>query len=160
MAVDRSWSAGCISRLSQLHAVSVRPVACEVGVPGSLVGVLIVDTVPIQRRTQMSVLEVPTTVAVLQAGPVECRLERRGEATIMVFHGGHMRAGLALGEEVFAEAGYTVLVPSRPGYGQTPVSTGGTVEGFTDATRELCTHLGITRLAAVVGVSGVADRRQ
>jgi hypothetical protein len=41
---------------------------------------------------------------------------------VVIFHGGHVRAGLALGEEVFAEAGYTLLVPSRPGYGRTPLS--------------------------------------
>jgi hypothetical protein len=65
-------------------------------------------------------LERPTTVARLDAGPVEYRLERRGHATVILFHGGHMRAGLALGEEVFADADCTVLAPSRPGYGRTP----------------------------------------
>jgi pimeloyl-ACP methyl ester carboxylesterase len=47
-----------------------------------------------------------------------------------------------------------VLAPSRPGYGRTPVSTGTSVTGFADVTRTLCAHLGITRLAAVVGTSG------
>ncbi|MFI9561569.1 hypothetical protein [Nonomuraea endophytica] len=67
----------------------------------------------------MTMTERPTAVARLTAGPVEYRLERRGEAAVVILHGGHMRAGLALGEEVFGAAGYTVLVPSRPGYGQT-----------------------------------------
>jgi pimeloyl-ACP methyl ester carboxylesterase len=102
----------------------------------------------------MADLEKPTTVAVLPDGAVEYRLERRGEAVVLVFHGGHMRAGLALGEEVFAAAGCTLLVPSRPGYGRTPLSTGGSVEGYTDAVRALCADLGITRVAAVVGISG------
>ncbi|MQB01815.1 MAG: alpha/beta hydrolase, partial [Actinobacteria bacterium] len=53
----------------------------------------------------------------MAAGAVEYRLEQRGEATALIFHGGHMRAGLALGEEVFQTAGCTMLVPSRPGYG-------------------------------------------
>lgn len=96
----------------------------------------------------------PTAVACLPGGQVEYRLERRGGAVVVVFHGGHMRAGLALGEEVFAEAGYTVLVPSRPGYGRTPLSTGTSVAGFTDIVRTLCGQLGISRIAAVVGVSG------
>jgi pimeloyl-ACP methyl ester carboxylesterase len=73
---------------------------------------------------------------------------------VVVFHGGHVRAGLALGEDVFADAGYTVLVPSRPGYGRTPLSTGRSAEGFSDVTRALCEHLGITKAAAVVGISG------
>lgn len=99
--------------------------------------------------------EQPTTVATLPGGAVEYRMDRRGPAAVLVFHGGHMRAGLALGEEVFAAAGCTVLVPSRPGYGRTPLSTG-SVEGYTDLVRALCADLGITRVAAVVGISGGA----
>src|SRR5947207_15950443 len=71
----------------------------------------------------------PTAVACLPAGQVVYRLDRRGEAVVMVFHGGHVRAGLALGEEVFADAGCTLLAPSRPGYGRTPLSTGSSVYG-------------------------------
>ena len=96
----------------------------------------------------------PTAVASLSAGQVEYRLDRRDEAVVVVFHGGHVRAGLALGEEVFAAAGCTLLAPSRPGYGRTPLSTGSSVEGYTDVVRALCADLGITRVAAVVGVSG------
>jgi pimeloyl-ACP methyl ester carboxylesterase len=84
---------------------------------------------------------------------VEYRLEGSDPRTVAVFHGGHMRAGLALGEEVFADAGFTVLAPSRPGYGRTPLTTGTTSAGFADATAQLCQALGIERLAAVVGIS-------
>jgi pimeloyl-ACP methyl ester carboxylesterase len=101
-----------------------------------------------------SMSEAPTMVTRLEAGPVEYRLEQRGDMSVVVFHGGHVRAGLPLGEEVFAEAGYTLLVPSRPGYGRTPLSTGTSVSGFCDVTRALCAQLGITRIAAVVGTSG------
>ncbi|MER7281164.1 alpha/beta hydrolase [Dactylosporangium sp. NPDC000244] len=96
----------------------------------------------------------PTQVAATAAGPVEYRLERRGEDVLLVMHGGHMRAGLALGEEAFAAAGLTILTPSRPGYGRTPVRTGPTPEAFTDAAGGLCRALGIRRVAAVVGISG------
>jgi pimeloyl-ACP methyl ester carboxylesterase len=99
-------------------------------------------------------LDRPTSVAHLPVGQVEYRLERRGQPVVLVFHGGHTRAGLALGEEVFAEAGSTVLAPSRPGYGRTPVSTAPTVVAYTDAVRDLCAQLGIGRVAAVVGISG------
>jgi len=50
----------------------------------------------------MTGVERATTLARLAAGPVEYRLERRGDATVLVLHGGHTRAGIALGEEVFA----------------------------------------------------------
>lgn len=96
----------------------------------------------------------PTKVVSLPGGQVEYRLDRRGDAFVVVFHGGHVRAGLALGEEVFAAAGYTVLAPSRPGYGRTPLAAGTSVEQYTDIVRALCAHLGIARVAAVVGISG------
>jgi pimeloyl-ACP methyl ester carboxylesterase len=98
--------------------------------------------------------DLPTMVAQLDVGPVEYRWEQRGNATVVVFHGGHVRAGLAVGEDGFAEAGYTILAPSRPGYGRTPLTTGTTVTRFADVTRALCEHLGITKVAAVVGTSG------
>jgi pimeloyl-ACP methyl ester carboxylesterase len=98
--------------------------------------------------------ELPTAVASLPAGAIEYRLDRRGEAVVLVFHGGHVRAGLAMGEEVFASAGCTVLALSRPGYGRTPLSTGGSVVGYTDVVGVLCAELGIRRVAAVVGISG------
>ena len=96
----------------------------------------------------------PTITTLLAPGRIEYRLDRRGDGVVVVFHGGHVRAGLALGEDVFAATGCTVLAPSRPGYGRTPLSTGTTVERYTDAVRELCSQLGIARVAAVVGISG------
>lgn len=98
-------------------------------------------------------IERPTEVAGLSRGPVEYRLERRGPRTVLMMHGGHMRASLPLGEEVFADAGYTVLAPSRPGYGRTPLTTGTSPEGFAGVAAELCGRLGIGSLAAVVGQS-------
>ena len=100
--------------------------------------------VGVERRTE---------VAHLRAGPVEYRLERHADATVVVFHGGHLRAGLSLGEDVFTEHGCSVLVPSRPGYGRTPLQTGPSPHDFADAMAELCQHLGIDHVAAVVGIS-------
>ena len=95
----------------------------------------------------------PTALAFLPPGRVEYRLDRRGDAVVVVFHGGHVRAGLAVGEQVFAAAGCTILVPSRPGYGRTPLSTGTSVSAYTDVVRALCAQLGVARVAAVVGIS-------
>ncbi|BCJ61500.1 alpha/beta fold hydrolase [Micromonospora endophytica] len=97
--------------------------------------------------------ERPTTTVELSGGQVEYRLVRRGDPVVVVFHGGHMRAGLTLDERVYAEANVTVLAPSRPGYGRTPITTGTTVSGFADVTAELCRHLGIDRIVASVGIS-------
>lgn len=98
-------------------------------------------------------VERPTQVAVLSRGAVEYRLERRGPRTVLMMHGGHMRAALPLGEEAFADAGYTVLAPSRPGYGRTPLTAGASPEEFAAVVAELCDQLGIDSVAAVVGQS-------
>ncbi|WBB50201.1 alpha/beta fold hydrolase [Verrucosispora sp. WMMA2044] len=100
-----------------------------------------------------SMREPPTNTMTLSAGPVEYRLDQRGDAVVVVFHGGHMRAGLALDERVYAEADISVLAPSRPGYGRTRVTTGTTVPGFADVTADLCRHLGFQRVTAAVGIS-------
>ncbi|HTJ36460.1 MAG TPA: alpha/beta hydrolase [Dactylosporangium sp.] len=90
----------------------------------------------------------------LDSGPIEYRLEQRGGDVLLVMHGGHLRAELALGEDTFAAAGYTILAPSRPGYGRTPLQAGPTPARFADTVAALCARLGITRVAAVVGISG------
>jgi pimeloyl-ACP methyl ester carboxylesterase len=102
----------------------------------------------------MATIRQPTQLCALASGPIEYRLERRGDDVLVVMHGGHMRAGLVLGEDSFEAGGFTVLAPSRPGYGRTPLRAGPTPAQFADAVAELCAALGITRVAAVVGISG------
>lgn len=89
----------------------------------------------------------------LRTGPIEYRREAGVPGTIAIFHGGHMRAALPLGERVFRERGFSVLVPSRPGYGLTPLTTVRTPNDFADAVAVLCESLNIDELTAVVGVS-------
>ena len=100
--------------------------------------------------------EVERATAVARVGDhqVEFRLDRRGEDIVLVLLGGHCRAGLVLGEQVFVDADCGVLAVSRPGYGRTPLSAGPSVTEFTDVVRALCAQLGVDRLAAVVGISG------
>lgn len=98
-------------------------------------------------------MERETTLIDLSAGRVEYRLEERGPRVVLMLHGGHMRAGLPLGEDVFADAGCTVLAVSRPGYGRTPLATGASPARFADVLNDLCGRLGIGSLAAVVGQS-------
>ncbi|MFE0678916.1 alpha/beta fold hydrolase [Streptomyces sp. NPDC058867] len=97
--------------------------------------------------------ERPTAVARLDSGLMEYWLSEGDGPVVLVLHGGHMRAGLPLGEEVFEEAGFRVLAPSRPGYGRTPLTTGPSPAAFADAVTELCGELDIDRLEAVVGIS-------
>lgn len=95
----------------------------------------------------------PTVVARLDGGLTEYCLSAGDGPIVLVLHGGHMRAGLPLGEEVFRKAGFRVLAPSRPGYGRTPLTTGPSPAAFADAVAELCGELGIARLEGVVGIS-------
>lgn len=85
-------------------------------------------------------------------GAIEFRRAGEGTKVALVLHGGHMHAGIELGEEYFLEHGYTVIVVSRPGYGRTPLTTGTTPDGFADAVSEMLQGLGIRRIV-VVGIS-------
>lgn len=101
----------------------------------------------------MSNLVQPTTRAHLDAGTVEYRFEEVTEKTILILHGGHMHAGLSIGEEAFLAGGYSVLVVSRPGYGGTDLPVSASPAEFSDVVIALCDRLGIERLSAVVGIS-------
>ncbi len=97
--------------------------------------------------------DLPTNVIRTASGSLEYRWEPRDGPVIVVLHGGHMRAGLSLGEKVYRAAGYSLLVPSRPGYGATDLSVGAAPEGFADAVAVLCGLLGIDQVEACAGVS-------
>jgi len=85
-------------------------------------------------------------------GIVEYRLTGEGPQSVIIFHGGHMHSGVALGEDFFIERDYQITVPSRPGYGETPVETGKTPSGFADAAVELLDQLNVDKVT-VVGIS-------
>ncbi len=101
--------------------------------------------------------DLPTEVIRTAWGSLEYRWEPRDGPVIVVLHGGHMRAGLSLGEKVYRAAGYSLLVPSRPGYGATDLSVGAAPEGSADAVTVLCGLLGIDQVdEACDGVSAGA----
>ncbi|MEX0873369.1 MAG: alpha/beta hydrolase [Actinomycetota bacterium] len=74
-------------------------------------------------------------------------------AAVLVVHGtpGDWRQGRPLAEDLCHA--HRVLLPSRPGYGATPLSVGRTYDEHADAYAALMDALGIER-CAVVGVSG------
>ncbi|MDS1269439.1 alpha/beta hydrolase [Lipingzhangella sp. LS1_29] len=94
-----------------------------------------------------------TEVLYLDGVRLEYRLHRAGPHTVLVFHGGHMRAGIALGESVYHAANQTVFVPSRPGYGRSELASGPGPRQFADTIAGACHRLGITGNVTVVGVS-------
>jgi pimeloyl-ACP methyl ester carboxylesterase len=103
------------------------------------------------------VADAPTAVADLPSGRIEYRLVQGGSDVVVLFHGGHLRAGLPLGEDALVAAGYTVLVPSRPGYGRTPLwPQGSDPTDCAARVAKLCRHLRLGPVTAVVGVSAGA----
>jgi pimeloyl-ACP methyl ester carboxylesterase len=98
-------------------------------------------------------MALPTRLAATPTGPVEYRVTGGGSRTVLVLHGGHLSAAVPLGERDLLELGLRILAVSRPGYGRTPVTTARTRIGFGEVIAQLCRHLEIDTLAAVVGMS-------
>jgi len=85
-------------------------------------------------------------------GPIEYRTVGQGPA-VLVLNGGHTNCNSPLGhEQFFLDQGYQLLIPSRPGYGKTPSSTGKTAEAFADA---LINFLDLLHLDQVI-VAGIS----
>lgn len=110
-------------------------------------------TDPGHRIREHATVTPSTDIAYLAAGPIEYRFDRRGPRTVLFLHGGHMHAGIPLGEEPFADEGCSVLVPSRPGYGRTPLTARSGPEDFAHVVAALVRHVGIDELHAVIGIS-------
>jgi pimeloyl-ACP methyl ester carboxylesterase len=92
-------------------------------------------------------------IARLEKGPIEYRVIGRGPAAL-VLNGGHTNCNSPFGhEQFFLDEGYQLVIPSRPGYGITPSSSGKTAEAFADALVGLLDHLHLERVV-VVGISG------
>lgn len=85
-------------------------------------------------------------------GGIEYRIEGSGSKTALILHGGHMNAGIHLGEDYFVDNGYTVIVVSRPGYGNTPLASMAALDDFADALKELFEQLHVSS-AVIVGIS-------
>ncbi|WP_329001032.1 alpha/beta hydrolase [Kribbella sp. NBC_00709] len=71
---------------------------------------------------------------------------------VLFFPGGHCSACVDCGWELYAGLGHSVVAFSRPGYGRTQVGDLSALE-FMPAVEKVCAALGLTEIAAVVGVS-------
>jgi pimeloyl-ACP methyl ester carboxylesterase len=72
---------------------------------------------------------------------------------ILVLHGGHSNCQERFGYEVLLQAGYSILTPSRPGYGATPIETGKTPLEAARSLSGLLRYLELTQVH-VLGISG------
>ena len=106
------------------------------------------------RGARLRYLRANSLVAQTSRGPVEYARQGAGPV-VLVLHGGlgGWDQALSLGQDMEAEACFTVLAPSRVGYLRTPLETGATPEEGADAMAALMDSLGMGE-AAVIGVSG------
>jgi pimeloyl-ACP methyl ester carboxylesterase len=98
--------------------------------------------------------ELDVAIAHTARGPIEfARTGGTGQPAVLLVHGtpGSWRQAVPLAEDLAGE--FDVALPSRPGYGRTPLRTGRTYDEQADAYAALLDGLGIER-CAVVGVSG------
>jgi pimeloyl-ACP methyl ester carboxylesterase len=93
-----------------------------------------------------------TEVRTIAGAAVEYVLQSRGPTLAVIFHGGHMRADVEIGQRAFVDSGLSTLHPSRPGYGRTPLAAGPGQAQFADRIAQLAVELGYTDVIAV-GVS-------
>ncbi len=85
-------------------------------------------------------------------GVVEYRLVGNGPV-ILVLNGGHTNCNSPFEhEKFFLENGYQIIIPSRPGYGKTPSSSGKTAEGFSHTLSVFLEKLEIEKVI-VIGIS-------
>lgn len=93
------------------------------------------------------------SITQVENGPIEYRVVGQG-SPVLVLNGGHTNCNSPFGhEQFFLDEGYQLVIPSRPGYGKTPSSTGRTAEAFADALIGLLDHLHLERVI-IVGISG------
>ena len=90
-------------------------------------------------------------IADTAAGPIEYAEEGAGRA-VLLLHGEASCCRERIMHPPLANAGYRLIVPSRPGYGLTPLHVGRTSADAADAMSGLLASLGIAR-AIVVAVS-------
>ena len=95
----------------------------------------------------------PANVAQTKAGPIEYTLLGQGPV-VLKLTGSMVDCESSGGNEALLAAGFSILTPSRPGYGKTPLSTGKTALEAADAMAALMDRLGITKADVIAESSG------
>ena len=98
-------------------------------------------------------------IAITPKGPVEYTLNGSGPV-VLACHGTSSDCFSTAGTAPLVDSGFSVLTPSRPGYGRTPLQSGQTAAQAADAMVALLDCLGIPSCGVVAtsggGPTGVA----
>ena len=94
----------------------------------------------------------PGKIELTKSGQIEFTLKGNGPA-ILVMHGMSQDCDADAGYDAFINAGFSMLTPSRPGYGKNPATVGDNAEKAAEAMVDLIDNLKIDR-AGVMAVSG------
>ncbi len=86
-------------------------------------------------------------------GPIEYTWQGQGPV-LLVMHGGHANCHETFGYAPLLAAGFSILTPSRPGYGQTPPTVGPTASAAADALIGLLDTLQIKQVAVIAISAG------
>lgn len=93
-------------------------------------------------------------VEIIETRKGKIEFSRIGEGLpILYLHGSLSNCNDNMGQSPLIEAGYSIIIPSRPGYGNTPLNSGITAEQASDLMNELLDSLNISILD-VIAVSG------
>ena len=95
----------------------------------------------------------PRNVAQTKAGPIEYTLLGQGPVVLRLT-GSMDDCESSGGHEELLAAGFSILTPSRPGYGGTPLSAGRTAEEAAEAMAALMDTLGIASADVIAESSG------
>ena len=95
----------------------------------------------------------PRNVAQTRAGPIEYTLLGQGPVVLRLT-GSMNDCESSGGNEALMAAGFSILTPSRPGYGKTPLSVGRTAPEAAEAMAALMDKLGISNANVIAESSG------
>lgn len=100
------------------------------------------------------------TVKVLQTSKGLVEFSKRGEGSpILVLHGSLENCNGNMGYEPLLKAGYSIITPSRPGYGSTPTESGISAEEAADMIAEMLELMNVASVNVVAisygGITGL-----
>lgn len=77
---------------------------------------------------------------------IEYSMIGKGEIPILVMHGGHSNCYEEFGYHVLVQNGFSLITPSRPGYGRTTKKIGESLSKSCEYYLKLLNHLGIEKI--------------